>query len=115
MSPTLHNNDIILVKKFKKKYDINDLIIFRKPNENILVVKRISGLSGDIVHYDGESTMIPKGKLWVEGDNKNNSIDSFDYGPISKGLVIGNPILIIHPFNFDKSFLNKKKLISFEK
>ena len=36
----------------------------------------------------------------VEGDNKNNSIDSFDYGPISKGLVLGNPILIVRLFLF---------------
>jgi hypothetical protein len=40
--------------------------------------------------------------LKVQGDNKNNSIDSSDYGPIPKGLVIGNPLMKIYPFEMSR-------------
>jgi len=33
--------------------------------------------------------VVPYGHVWVEGDNWRNSYDSRDFGPISKGLVIG--------------------------
>ncbi|KAI8941559.1 hypothetical protein NX059_002774 [Plenodomus lindquistii] len=33
--------------------------------------------------------VVPYGHLWVEGDNWRKSLDSNDFGPVSKGLVIG--------------------------
>ena len=32
---------------------------------------------------------MPKGHIWVEGDNKENSKDSRDIGPVSLALVEG--------------------------
>jgi len=33
--------------------------------------------------------VIPYGHVWIEGDNWRSSLDSNDFGPISKGLILG--------------------------
>jgi inner membrane protease subunit 2 len=37
---------------------------------------------------------VPKGHVWVEGDNWRQSYDSLDFGPISLGLVDGKAIRV---------------------
>ena len=32
---------------------------------------------------------VPRGHLWVEGDNEHNSNDSNHFGPVASGLVDG--------------------------
>lgn len=61
------------------------------------VLKRVVGLGGDTVMVDpsgerGEADQwvkVPKGSVWLAGDNASNSIDSRDYGPVPVGLVKG--------------------------
>ncbi len=58
------------------------------------MIKRLVGLEGDeIVHSDyspEKPVTIGRGWCWVEGDNRDNSIDSNSaYGPISTGLIFG--------------------------
>jgi signal peptidase I len=40
---------------------------------------------------------IPKGELWVMGDNRNRSSDSRVFGPIRKSKIVGRAILRIWP------------------
>jgi signal peptidase I len=83
-------------------------------------IKRVIGLPGDTVEgRDGkvyingrellepyleeetvpafEPKMVPEGKLWVMGDNRNQSQDARVFGPIDEGKVIGRAILRIWP------------------
>ncbi|MGH9034282.1 MAG: signal peptidase I [Acidimicrobiia bacterium] len=83
-------------------------------------IKRVIGLPGETVEgregkifvngrelvepYLGEETVpgfepkkVPKGKLWVMGDNRNQSQDSRVFGPIDEDKVIGRAILRIWP------------------
>ncbi|KAM0746856.1 mitochondrial inner membrane peptidase complex catalytic subunit [Meredithblackwellia eburnea MCA 4105] len=72
------------------------------------VLKRVIGIPGDTVcvdpsgergrvsgggNEDGGDKMeyvrIPKGHVWLAGDNTSNSTDSRDYGPVPVGLVKG--------------------------
>ena len=47
------------------------------------VCKRIAGLAGDLVYeISGKITRVPKGAFWAEGDNKMESKDSRQYGPV---------------------------------
>lgn len=67
--------------------------------------KRIVGLAGDVVCVDpsgmrgeqarGEMVTVPKGHLWVQGDNAANSNDSRDFGPLPLGLVRGRVLAIV--------------------
>lgn len=43
-------------------------------------------------------TLLP-GELWVMGDNRNNSADSRDHGPIGVGDVLGQARAVIYPFS----------------
>ncbi len=40
---------------------------------------------------------IPKGQLWVMGDNRGDSEDSHVFGPITESSVIGRAIMKIWP------------------
>ncbi|KAJ7275323.1 peptidase S24/S26A/S26B/S26C [Mycena haematopus] len=75
-----------------------DLITFRSPlDRNRIVCKRVIGFPGDIICVDPtgqkapstEHVEVPKGHVWVMGDNAPISRDSRDYGPISMGLIQG--------------------------
>ncbi|KAF2849694.1 LexA/Signal peptidase [Plenodomus tracheiphilus IPT5] len=61
-------------------------------------VRRLKGLPDGLVDGDEDAVLgsdevgkvvVPYGHLWIEGDNWRRSLDSNDFGPISKGLVIG--------------------------
>ncbi|CAK9441486.1 uncharacterized protein LODBEIA_P53540 [Lodderomyces beijingensis] len=100
--------DIVLVQKFniKSKPDSiakGDIIMFRSPlDPDKLLTKRVIGVNGDRVYpksprYPKSEVKIPRNHLWVEGDNSFHSIDSNEFGPISKGLVVGKVVYIIWP------------------
>lgn len=40
---------------------------------------------------------VPKGHVWIEGDNSENSIDSRTYGPIPMGLIQSRAAFRIYP------------------
>ena len=91
-----------------------------KPEKEILI-KRIIGLPGEVVEaHDGHvfingrqlfepylpkavgtdtfgPTTVPKGSLWVMGDNRGNSRDSRFIGAIKESDVIGRAILKVWP------------------
>ena len=35
------------------------------------------------------SLQVPKGHVWLSGDNVDNSVDSRTYGPVPYGLILG--------------------------
>jgi hypothetical protein len=74
-------------------------IFYTDPYE--YVIKRLVGLEDDVINscYSNKEIKISKGKCWVEGDNRTNSIDSKNYGPISLGLIIGKATHVIWPPN----------------
>lgn len=50
------------------------------------IIKRVVGLEGDVVWDEDakQSTSIPQGRCWIEGDNTSKSGDSRSmYGPVS--------------------------------
>ncbi|KAJ6519544.1 signal peptidase I family protein [Mycena sanguinolenta] len=104
MLPTLANEGELVVENrwshrmHPESLRRGDLITFRSPlDRNRIVCKRVIGFPGDIICVDPtgqkapstEHVEVPKGHIWVMGDNASMSRDSRDYGPISMGLIEG--------------------------
>lgn len=125
MQPTLYQGEFVLVNKLAYKWStpkIGDIIIFpypKDPTQNY--IKRVIGVPGDVVsisngtvkvnnetlvepyiaaepNYSGNWT-VPEGKLFVLGDNRNNSSDSHAWGFVDIKQVIGKALVIYWPFN----------------
>lgn len=135
MYPTVKPNDIILsssLYRFKKDFKRGDIVVFRSPSENKMLIKRIIGLPGEKLEiYDGSIyidgkileekyfkekpyTLSPKrdfevkeDELFVLGDNRSpgGSVDSRIFGPIKIKDIKSHPFFRIFP-------INSKKLIN---
>ncbi|XP_061670283.1 mitochondrial inner membrane protease subunit 1 isoform X5 [Syngnathoides biaculeatus] len=105
MEPTIVNKDVVFSERMTRhlcKIQKGDIVIAKSlfdPNMN--VCKRVIGLEGDKVYMSGPSnlfktqTYVPKGHVWLEGDNLGNSTDSRSYGPVPYALIRGRVCLKI--------------------
>ncbi|CCF55668.1 hypothetical protein KAFR_0A02300 [Kazachstania africana CBS 2517] len=103
MRPTLNpsdkDTDWVILKLFRpaKNLQRNDIILFKSPfDPKILFCKRVKGLDKDLIRLEHENIRVPRGHIWVEGDNVH-SVDSRTFGPISKGLILGKVKCIVWP------------------
>ncbi|CAL1695389.1 unnamed protein product [Somion occarium] len=85
-----------------------DLITFVSPlDPSRFVCKRLIGLPGDVICVDPmgkyvpstEHVVIPKGHIWLSGDNANASRDSREYGPVPMALVRGKFVARVWPLD----------------
>ncbi|KAL3833617.1 hypothetical protein ACJIZ3_008353 [Penstemon smallii] len=99
MLPTLTEGNIVLAERITTrlgKIESGDVVLVRSPdNPRKIVTKRVKGVEGDVVSYllepstsdEQMSTVVPKGHVWVEGDNAYCSHDSRQFGPIPYALL----------------------------
>ena len=91
MSPTFRNNQLLFVDRFKTpQYRINfgdevqvgTIIVYRSPSDSF-VIKRLT-----------EKVQVSDSEFyyWFEGDNKDESFDSRNYGFIQNEAIIGEVI-----------------------
>lgn len=89
--------DVLLVDKLTPRiwgYQINDIVLAKSPMKlNSLLCKRIMGVAGDIVVHEGIEYLVPEDHVWIEGDNKRQSFDSRNFGPIPLPLLDGRIIM----------------------
>uniref|UniRef100_A0A8D0GID4 Mitochondrial inner membrane protease subunit n=1 Tax=Sphenodon punctatus TaxID=8508 RepID=A0A8D0GID4_SPHPU len=107
MEPTIQNSDVVFSENLScHLYSIRkgDIVIAKSPNDpKSNICKRVIGLEGDKVYTSSpsdfirHSSYVPKGHVWLEGDNLRNSTDSRCYGPVPYGLITGRICFKIWP------------------
>jgi signal peptidase I len=125
MLPTLKPGNLLVVNKLayrNNNYSRGDIIVFHyqgNPEEDY--IKRVIGIPGDhivisngLVKVNGiildepyimEESLrvntwdVPEGKLFVLGDNRNDSSDSSTWGFVDMHWVVGQALLVYWPFD----------------
>lgn len=93
MSPTLVNHQLVLVNLtayVHRKPKVGDIVIVQyNGNASVRFVKRITGIPGSQVEFQGAFLTLPSDEYFVEGDNRDHSTDSRVFGPVSGESIIG--------------------------
>lgn len=83
-----------------------DVVVARSPkNPRHIVIKRVVGVAGDEVVIRRSSRVggparvetVPRGHVWLQGDNFDASLDSRTYGAVPRALVLGRVFLRVFP------------------
>ncbi|KAG8469058.1 hypothetical protein KFE25_007576 [Diacronema lutheri] len=110
MMPTFNTvGDIVLCDKLSprlRRLKHGDVVVCKSPtNVGQTVCKRIVGMPGDELdgfHRDyawHEQSAVPAGHIWLEGDNRRNSMDSRNYGPVPLALVQSRVLVKLWPLH----------------
>lgn len=102
MEPTILSHDVILTDRWtpvRGRLHVGDIVVARSPSEpRQNVCKRVTGLAGDLaVSGTGITCRVPRGHVWLEGDNRANSNDSRCYGAVPAALVLGRVVCKLWP------------------
>ena len=69
-----------------------------KLNESNYLADSVITNGGSYIH-EGQSITVPNGEYFVSGDNRPNSSDSREFGPISKERIKGKAWIVYFPFS----------------
>ena len=97
MAPTLQAGDHIIVTPYRGTPQRGDVIVFHAPlSADELMVKRIAGTPGDAVDAGaGRIVVVPAGCYFVVGDNRQDSFDSRNWGPLRRDLIVGRARMVL--------------------
>lgn len=125
MAPTYRDGDLLVVDGLSVGVpgpERHDVVIITNPHTGQLLVKRVAAVAGDQVgiadgvlvvngkpvpeRYVDQNLMdsvyfgpvtVPRGAVFVLGDNRSSSIDSRDFGPVPVADVRGRVLAKVSP------------------
>lgn len=122
MNPTLYDGEYLLINNVSYYLDqpqYGDIIVFKHPNNNLNLIKRVIGLPGDHIEIRNRQVIVneqvvdepyiaappnysgtwdvPVDKFFVLGDNRNNSSDSHSWSFLPEENIVGKAMLVYWP------------------
>ncbi|KAJ1912353.1 hypothetical protein H4219_005642 [Mycoemilia scoparia] len=103
--------DVVLIEKWSlhtQRLKPGDVVACVSPtNPYQSLCKRLIGMPGDIICVDPTKTprkyvKVPKGHVWLQGDNFGNSSDSRNFGPVPMSMLRGRILAKLWP---DQGFM----------
>lgn len=125
MEPTLHDGDALVIDLLSYRFvdpAVGDIVVATTPDTGQSVVKRVVAVGGDLIgiedgvlirngravdepytnqdqmggYYWGPIT-VPEGQVFLLGDNRLESVDSREYGPVSIDAIDGRYVFPLWP------------------
>lgn len=122
MNPTLYDGEYLIINNVSYYLDEpqhGDIIVFKHPNNDLNLIKRIIGTPGDHIEIRNQQVKVnekaldepyiaappnytgawdvPAGSYFVLGDNRNNSSDSHSWSFLPEENIIGKAMLVYWP------------------
>ena len=123
MQPNLYRGDRVMIEKISYRLHApqrGDIVVAERPNGEVALIKRIVALPGETIEVrdghvlingltidepwvenfggpDYPLTQIPTGHIFIMGDNRGNSHDSRQIGPIPIEDIKGRAWLVYWP------------------
>ena len=120
MNQTLYNGDVVILNKLaKNSLKHGDIVVVKRGNSRLIKrllampLEKIKCVSGiiyvnneeiDDSHAYGKTAnfqevILGEDQYFVVGDNREDSLDSRSFGPVSKDDIVGTVGLRLFPFN----------------
>lgn len=101
LNPRGNSSDYVFLSRFNMvNYSIEkgEIVSCVSPkNRKQMIIKRVTGLEGDIVQSTKNYVKVPDGHCWIEGDHRGFSLDSNTFGPVPVGLIVAKAKCIVWP------------------
>jgi len=97
--------DVLLFERLTSRifgWTVGEVVVATSPRDpDARICKRILGVAGDKLTVGEEpvtyEVVVPRGHVWLQGDNRASSHDSRHYGPVPMGLLQGKVRMKLWP------------------